>query len=158
MKVIQTNDIDKNVITSFFRIHWGSSEMVISSGTFQCDTLDGFAVLNKDGHIIGLLTYMIDGEECEMISLDSLEEKRGIGTKLIKELEHTVKEQGCRRIRLITTNDNLHALGFYQKRGYQLVEMYPNAVERARLIKPEIPYYGDNGIPIRDEILLEKQG
>ncbi|WP_369751178.1 GNAT family N-acetyltransferase [Brevibacillus sp. BC25] len=67
-----------------------------------------------------------------------------------------VKEKGCHRMKLVTTNDNLQAMGFYQKRGYQLHELYINAVDKARQIKPEIPLIADNGIPIRDEILFIK--
>lgn len=60
------------------------------------------------------------------------------------------------RIWLITTNDNLNALGFYQKRGFRIKAVYPGAVDEARRIKPEIPLAASNGIPIRDEIELEK--
>jgi hypothetical protein len=62
---------------------------------------------------------------------------------------------GCTRLWLITTNDNLHALRFYQKRGFMLVAVHRNAVEQSRKLKPEIPLYGKDGIPIRDEIELE---
>ena len=37
-----------------------------------------------------------------------------------------------------------------------LTNSYRNAVEKARLLKPEIPSIGLNGIPIRDQIELEK--
>jgi len=61
----------------------------------------------------------------------------------------------CRRLWLITTNDNLRALGFYQKRGMTLVAVYRNAMEAARRLKPQIPMIGQNGIPLKDEIELE---
>ena len=56
---------------------------------------------------------------------------------------------------LITTNDNLNALRFYQKRGFELVAVHRHAVDESRKIKPEIPLVGENGIPIRDELGLE---
>ena len=140
----------------FFIDYWGSPKMVISSGIFQCDELVGFAALNENGDIVGLITFVISGEECEIISLDSIEENKGIGTRLIQQSEQTAREQDCRQVKLVTTNDNLHALQFYQKRGYRLVHIYPNAVERARRIKPAIPLFAENGIPICDEIILEK--
>ncbi|MGW8250920.1 MAG: GNAT family N-acetyltransferase, partial [Anaerolineales bacterium] len=56
---------------------------------------------------------------------------------------------------LITTNDNLPALRFYQKRGFHLVALYPNALAESRRLKPEIPFKGLDGIPLRDEIELE---
>ncbi|WP_420490303.1 GNAT family N-acetyltransferase [Neobacillus drentensis] len=156
MNIVHTTKLEKSKITHFFSNHWGSPQMVISSGIFQCDELDGFAALNDNGDIIGLITTVISGDECEIISLDSIEENKGIGTRLIQQLERTAREQDCRRVKLVTTNDNLHALQFYQKRGYRLVHIYPNAVEEARRIKPEISLFAENGIPICDEILLEK--
>ena len=62
---------------------------------------------------------------------------------------------GCSRITLITTNDNLAALKFYQKRGFDMVRLYRNAVEQARKIKPMIPLLGYDDIPVRHEIELE---
>jgi hypothetical protein len=63
----------------------------------------------------------------------------------------------CHEIRLTTTNDNLDAIRFYQRRGLRLVALRPGAVDRARLEKPEIPRVGDYGIPLRDEIDLARR-
>ena len=156
MKIISTNEIDQDRVTDFFKEHWGSTMMVISSGVFQCDQLEGYGAARDDGAIIGLVTYSIDKDSCEIISLDSVIENHGIGTQLVLKVEQTAKEQGCHKMKLITTNDNIHALGFYQKRGYRIVDIYSDAVEKARKLKPEIPPIADNGIPICDELLLEK--
>ncbi|NTU28408.1 GNAT family N-acetyltransferase [Bacillus tequilensis] len=156
MKIVPSNELPKHMMTDFFAKHWGSSEMVISSGIFHCDELDGYAALDEDGEIIGCITYVIDGQECEIISLDSIIEKNGIGTALLQRVEDLAKQTHCQRIKLITTNDNVHAMEFYQKRGYQFAELFPNAVEKARRLKPEIPEKAENGIFIRDEILFAK--
>ncbi|MCC5804067.1 GNAT family N-acetyltransferase [Rossellomorea vietnamensis] len=156
MNIVSLEELPQEKITDFFHHHWGSPKMVISSGVYDCATLDGFAVLNKDNRITGLITYVLKGTECEIISLDSLEEKKGIGTSLMKEVDRVAAENGCRRITLITTNDNLLALKFYQKRGFRISMIHRDAVEKARRIKPEIPLIGNDGIPIRDEIELEK--
>ena len=58
---------------------------------------------------------------------------------------------------LVTTNDNLRALAFYQRRGFRIIAVHTDAVARSREAKPEIPAVGDNGIPILDEIELEKE-
>lgn len=125
--------------------------MVISSGIFRCDELDGYAAVDEGGEIIGYITYVIHGNDCEIISLDSIIEKKGIGTAFLQQVEETAKHA-----RLITTNDNVHAMAFYQKRGYQFAALFPNAVEEARRLKPEIPEKAENGILIRDEILFSK--
>ncbi|GGH77157.1 ribosomal protein S18 acetylase RimI-like enzyme [Pullulanibacillus pueri] len=157
MKLVPVKDIEKQKLTDFFRKHWGSPEMVISTGIYQCDTLDGFAAMTDNNHIIGLITYILREKECEIISLDSLEENKGIGTRLMAQVEREVRLKGCQTVKLVTTNDNLHAVGFYQKRGFKIVGIFVNAVEKARKIKPQIPQVADNGIPICDELLLKKQ-
>ncbi|MGD6802659.1 GNAT family N-acetyltransferase [Rossellomorea aquimaris] len=156
MKIYSVEDIPKNKIIEFFKLHWGSPEMVISSGVYDCSTLDGFAVVNVKGEIMGLITYIIIDEELEIISLDSIEEGKGIGTSLVQEVENLAIKKRCRLVKLITTNDNLSALKFYQKRGFILSHIINNAVDKARELKPEIPWIGNEGIPIRDEIELIK--
>ena len=63
--------------------------------------------------------------------------------------------EGAKRLWLVTTNDNLDALRFYQRRGWRLSAVYPGSVVESRKIKPSIPEIGAYGIPIRDEIELE---
>jgi len=156
MPVMHISQVPQNDVVAFFQAHWGTTEMVISSGIYDCSQLQGFTYLNENQAIIGLITYVLRGKECEIISLDSTEEGRGIGTLLVQAVEERARQHNCTVMSLITTNDNLHALKFYQKRGYYLVEIIQNAVERARALKPEIPLIGYEGIPIRDEIKLQK--
>ncbi len=156
MKIFKIEELQENKIIEFFKLHWGSPEMVISSGVYDCSALDGFTIINDEGEVIGLITYIIKDNECEIISLDSIEEGKGIGTNLVQAVEHLAIKKKCKLIKLITTNDNLLALKFYQKRGFILSKIINNAVEKARKIKPEIPLIGNDGIPIRDEIELIK--
>ena len=65
--------------------------------------------------------------------------------------------EGCRRVWLITTNDNLDALRFYQRRGYHLWKLHVGGIARDRKLKPEIPAIGEHGIFINDELELEKR-
>ncbi len=91
------------------------------------------------------------------MTLDSLEEFQGIGSALLKAAEGIAQAHHCTRIWLVTTNDNLNALRFYQKRGYRITGVHPDAVTEARKLKPYIPTIGEFGIPLRDEIELEKK-
>ena len=115
----------------------------------------GFVAL-QEWKRVGLLTYKINDQECEIITLNSLKANIGIGSKLVNRIEEYALSEGCRRIWLVTTNDNLNAIGFYQKKIYCLSALYCNAAEDSRRLKPEIPLIGLNGILIRDEIELEK--
>ncbi|MED1865286.1 GNAT family N-acetyltransferase [Fictibacillus nanhaiensis] len=157
LEIVGTSKVDKKSINEFFQKHWGSQEMVISSGTFKCEELDGFVAVNKRSEIVGLLTYFIHKNVCEIISLDSILENKGIGTELLKKIEKEAYSQEVLHIKVTTTNDNIRALSFYQKRGYCLTELLLNEVEKARKVKPEIPQVANNGIPIRDEIVLSKK-
>jgi len=76
---------------------------------------------------------------------------------LVAAVKRAAQETGCRRLWLITTNDNLDALRLYQRRGFTLAAVHPNAAAEARRLKPEIPLIGEYGIPIRDELELEME-
>ncbi|MCD3219670.1 GNAT family N-acetyltransferase [Mammaliicoccus sciuri] len=155
MKVVHTNNINKQVLIDLFIDSWGDDEMVVSSGTYQLSDLPGFVAYDET-EIIGVITYIIRNDQIEIISLDSFRENVGIGSQLLKKLEEISEEKEITNISVITTNDNLNALKFYQKRGYSIAKVIPNAVEKARKQKPSIPQFAENGIPIRDEIVLEK--
>jgi len=157
MTIIEIQQLPQQNVLHFFKEHWGTTEMVISSGVYDCSQLEGFAFVNDRQEMIGLVTYIIRKQDCEIISLDSLQEGKGIGSALVQAVEQIAFDNGCTSITLITTNDNLHALKFYQKRGYYFIENLPNAVEKARAYKPSIPFIGNDGIAIRDELRLQKQ-
>ena len=103
----------------------------------------------------GIVICQVSDDDCEVVTLNSVEPGIGIGTALIEAVRKKAKQQGCSRLWLVTTNDNFEALGFYQKRGFVLVKIHRNAVARSRKLKPSIPLYGIESIPIRDEIELE---
>jgi GNAT superfamily N-acetyltransferase len=149
---------DRDWVRRHVAEHWGA-EIVVAHGTiYRPAELPGF-VAEIDGKKVGLITFHVAGDAiacdaCEIVTLDSLIEGQGIGTALIEAVKAAAIAVGFRRLWLITTNDNLHALGFYQKRGFRLVAVHPGAVDAARRLKPEIPLIGNDGIPIRDEIEL----
>ncbi len=127
------------------------------------DALDHPALLAEDpggGRLLGVLTYVLDreGERCEILTLHAARQWQGTGSALIEAVERLAAQEGCARLWLITTNDNVDALRFYQRRGFRLAALRRSAVDdsRARL-KPEIPTVGDHGIPLRDELELEKR-
>lgn len=141
MNVHKITEKQRHNVEQFFISNWGSCEMVTSSGVYDCKELDGFIVCNDKDEIRGLITYTEIDRVCEVISLDSLDEGKGIGSALLEAVEFEVKRT-CNEIKLITTNDNMKALGFYQKRGYRLTRIIRDAVTEARKHKPEIPLMG----------------
>jgi GNAT superfamily N-acetyltransferase len=132
---------------------WGASEVVVHDGTFYPAMLPGF-IAERTGRIAGLVTFDVRPGVLEIVTINALERHAGIGTMLIEAVRGEAKRRGCREVVLTTTNDNLSALRFYQRRGFRLAALRPGAVDRSRQRKPEIPHSGDYGIPLRDEIDL----
>lgn len=145
---------NRQQVNDFIVSHWFSTDMVVRGEIIDMTVLDGFVVYEGE-NIIGLLTYKIDGTECEIVSLDSLAENQGIGTSLVNKVIEAAKENNCKKIKLITTNDNLNALRFYQKQGFDMVRIYHNALDVSRKLKPSIPLVGEFGIPLKHEIEFE---
>lgn len=154
LNIIEINQTNRNEVNNFLIEHWFSTDIVSRGKIIDGTKLDGFIAYDNN-IIIGLITYKINNDECEILSLDSLKENNGIGTQLIKKVINIAKIKNCNRLFLITTNDNIRAISFYQKRGFHFSNIYVNSIERSRVLKPEIPKIGNNNIPIRDELELE---
>lgn len=160
---------DREWVAHFLDKRWGTTQIVSRGKAVYGHLLPGFMAerggaeveedVSEEGRNaenIGLITVHIGEKECEITTLDSLDESMGVGSALVEAVENWAQEAGIKRLWLITTNDNLEALKFWQKRGYELVSVHRNAIADARRIKPQIPITGLNGITIRDEIELEK--
>ncbi len=145
---------DRPRVEEFLRKQWGSDRMVCHGVLFYPATLAGFGVFDE-GVLVGLATYEVRDDECEIVTLNSTRRGEGIGTELVAAVVETARGRALLRVSLITTNDNLNALRFYQKRGFVLAALHVNAMQGYRQLKPEIPLLGEHGIPIRDAIELE---
>jgi GNAT superfamily N-acetyltransferase len=135
---------------------WGAEIVVAHGEIFRPAELPGF-VAESNGEAIGLLTHNISDKGCEIVTIDSWCEGMGVGTQLIEAARQVAGREKCGRLWLVTTNDNIHAIGFYQKRGFVIRAIRLNVFDKYRLLKPEIPLHGESGIPIRDEIEFESK-
>ena len=135
---------------------WGSELQVVHQSVYRPAELPGL-LAERAGRVVGLLTYQVSEEMLEVVTLNAIERRTGVGTILMEAVAADARQLRCHEIRLTTTNDNLDAIRFYQRRGLRLVALRPSAVDRARLEKPEIPRVGAYGIPLRDEIDLVRR-
>jgi len=135
---------------------WGSDIVAVHGSSLRPAELGGF-IAERSRRLVGLLTYQLVGNVLEIVTLNAIDRRAGIGTMLIEAAVSKARRFGCGEVRLTTTNDNVDALRFYQRRGFRLAEVRPGAVDQARQQKPEIPRVGDYGIPLRDEIDLTRQ-
>jgi ribosomal protein S18 acetylase RimI-like enzyme len=140
--------------------HYASVDVVSRGVRYHAPSLPAYAAVlrSADGEQpVGIATYRLDDAHgCELVTIDSAHEHMGVGTALLDAVEAAARAAGAARVWLITSNDNLNALRFYQRRGYRLAAVHRDAIVLARQIKPEIPLVGDFGIPLTDEIELEK--
>lgn len=135
--------------------HWCSPTIWSRGRRFEADRLPGF-VAEVGGAPAGEVTIALIGAECEIITLSSSDEGRGAGSTLLLAAVDHAAGRGCRRVFLTTSNDNLRALGFYQRRGFRIAAVYPRIIDRYREREPAIPRVSAGGIPVRDEIELER--
>jgi len=154
LEVRELAGADREWATAFLRDSWGG---VVARRAELVDltALPGFVAL-ADHERAGLATYAVRGEECELVTIDSLHEGIGVGRALLDGVCDAAVEAGCRRLWLVTTNDNVRALEIYQRWGMNLVAFRRDAVTEARKsLKPSIPARAANGIPISHELELE---
>ena len=141
-------------INKVLRKEWLSTKVVSRGKLHDARKLPGFIAFQND-EPIGLITYHIFGKDCEIVSINSLVKKIGGATELVKSVKSVAVGEGCKRLWLITTNDNVDAIGFYLKSGFTLCAVHRNALIESRKLKPEIPKIGSYGIPMNDEIEFE---
>ena len=134
---------------------WGSQKVVTRGVIHQADSLPGF-VADVEGKIAGFLTWHVSGKMLEIVTLNVLNQREGIGTVLVNASVEEANALKCSRVWVITTNDNAEAVKFYQSVGFKIVAIHKDTIEESRKLKPEIPRIGIGGIPITDEIELER--
>jgi GNAT superfamily N-acetyltransferase len=143
-------------LADIWRREWGGETVVTKGHMHRLTDLLAVIAWNEDARV-GAATFAVGRDACELISANSMVVRKGIGTALLRAVEAEAQALGCQRIRLTITNDNLDALRFYQKQGYRLTRLYPGGVHTSRKLKADPPEIGRHGIPIRDELEMEKE-
>ena len=154
MRVRAAGAADRGWLESFLAEH---NSLRVARGGELVSPLDHPMLIATAGdQRAGLVTYIERGGECEILTLHAVRQWAGAGSALIAAIRDLAASHDCRRLWVVTTNDNVDALRFYQRRGFRLVVLRPGAVDESRRTrKPEIPTIGDHGIPLRDELELE---
>jgi GNAT superfamily N-acetyltransferase len=141
---------DQRWVEELLQERWGGRMVVVHGASYDAGILPALVAGQQDG----LATYRIDGDRAELITLDARAPGRGTGTALVAALLQRLEGCGIRELCVTTTNDNLRALRFYQRRGFRIAGVRCGAIDDARRQKPSISKLGQHGIPIRDEIEL----
>lgn len=134
---------------------WGADFVVSRARKIYPAEIEGFYAADQTDKRIGLVTFEVTGGQCEVVTLDAFNKFHGVGTALLERVRDEMRQRDVSRMWLITTNDNLDAIRFYQRRGWTIAAVHRNALAESRKIKPSIPEIGMHGIPLRDEIEFE---
>jgi ribosomal protein S18 acetylase RimI-like enzyme len=145
---------DRAWAKAFLEEQSGSARVVSRGRIHYADRLAGYVGV-VSGARVGLLTYTIREDELEVVSLHTTLRRHGVGTSMLEAAMKKAQAEGCRRLWLITTNDNDPAVALYRSRGMTLVAVHRGAVAESRKLKPDIPLLGLNGKPIEDELEFE---
>jgi GNAT superfamily N-acetyltransferase len=171
LRVHAAEPADRERIVRTLTASWGGTTVVAHGVVYDAAALpaliaerDG-APVERDGvpagrvggyaELAGLLTYDISDRGLEVVTIDAPVRHGGVGSALLEAAVARARAAGAGRLWLVTTNDNLDALRFYQRRGMRIVGVTPGAVDAARTLKPSIPPVGAYGIPLHDELTLE---
>ncbi|MEP7160399.1 MAG: GNAT family N-acetyltransferase [Dermatophilaceae bacterium] len=152
---------DAESVARYLRQAWGGPIVVSHGQAYDCATLP--ALLAESGaDLVGLVTYVIADDALEIVTINASRRAGGVGSALLAAAEGVARDLRLRRLWLITTNDNLDALRFYQRRGMRMVEVLVGAMDLSRDTKRrmgagDVPLIGHYGIESRDEIALERQ-
>lgn len=144
---------DRPAVTQLLTERWTSPEILIEGEMIDASALPGF-LAEDDGELVGLVTLIKRDAEWEILTLDSLSRWAGTGTQLLDAVVQDARRLGIARVMVRTSNDNLDAFRFYQRRGFRLERIVPGVIDAERLLKPEIPIMGEYGIPLHDEVVL----
>jgi ribosomal protein S18 acetylase RimI-like enzyme len=135
---VQPIDVShRDWLTQLLEQYWGLPVVSIS-GAHDPTLLPGF-VAEDSGELVGAVTYRTTDSECEVVTLNSLRPRAGVGTELLGAVK-TVAERNGLRLWLITTDDNPSAIAFYEHRGMSRRAVHANFVDSVRSHKPQSPH------------------
>jgi GNAT superfamily N-acetyltransferase len=152
--VREATDAERAEARQLFERDFGRTRIVAFGEVVDIDAMPALvAVMN--GPPSGALAYRLMGDALHIVALatDPMWQRSGVGSYLLAEAELLARRLGAKRLVVSTTNDNLPSLYFYQRRGYCLTDLVPNSI--GAHTSKHVP--GFAGIPVRDEIRLEKR-
>jgi ribosomal protein S18 acetylase RimI-like enzyme len=133
---------------------WTSTTVARRGALIEASDLPGYlAVLN--GRRTGLVLVDVRNDELEVVAISTTTRRRGVGHALMAQCVSHARHHGCRRVWLVTTNNNVAAMAFYQRFGMDLCAFHRHAVRASRVLKPTIPLRDGNDVPIEHELEFE---
>ena len=145
---------DRGEIKRLVQLFWGEQEQLTFGTTFKVSELPAY-VAKKEDKIVGFVSFAELHDDLIVVALGIIPEYQGVGVgrRLVASAEKEARRLKKKRMLVSTSNDDLPALAFYQRLGFQIYEVKPNAVaeKHGKVLK------GIGNLPIRDELRLQKK-
>lgn len=148
--IIPINSEFRAKVNQFIKNEWAGPIVITKGISHDTSNSDGFISIT-DGELTGYVLYNIHDYQCEILVLQSIIENHGVGSALIKSVIDIAKKNKCTQVWLVTTNDNIHAIRYYQRFGFEIKAVHINALDKSRKLKPSIPLLGNDSIPLKHE-------
>ena len=147
---------DRAFLEELLRLRWSGGSLLLRGRMIAPCDVEAIAAYDRE-RLAGVATWRREGEALYLLTMNNITDQRGVGVALLDATMKLAREQGAPLIRVIVSNDNLGAFGFYQRRGFRIIAVYPGAIDTIRASFPHVPKMGHNRIPMRDEIELERE-
>jgi ribosomal protein S18 acetylase RimI-like enzyme len=87
---------------------------------------DLFLVAEEGGSLIGAVMGGFDGRRAIVyhLAIEPSRRRQGLGSQLMAEMEARLRAKGCLKMYLLVTQDNPEALQFYQRLGWDVMDMH----------------------------------
>jgi len=151
--VREATDADRVAARELFARDFGRTKIVAYGAVMDIDQMPALVAV-RYADPSGALAYRLHGDALHIVALatDPMWQRSGVGGHLVAEAELIARRLNLRRLVVSTTNDNLPALYFYQRRGYRMTDFVPSSI----IMHTGQEVAGFAGIPVRDEVRLEK--
>lgn len=133
-------------INRYIREEWAGPLVATRGVLHDTSQAEGFAAVDQ-GELLGYALYAVENAQCEILVLHSLRENQGVGRALIQAVVGVAEENRCRRVWLITTNDNIHAIRYYQRAGFALAAVHIGGIKESAQAEALHPPAGERGHP-----------
>jgi len=145
---------DRPGVIALFERDFGYTNIVAFGEEVVLDDAPALVAWMK-GELAGALAYRLLPDALLILALatDPMWQRSGVGGHLVAEAEGLARTKSLGRVLVSTTNDNLPALYFYQRRDFHIREVVPGGL-LGHMKDPEARGFG--GILPRDEIRLER--
>jgi GNAT superfamily N-acetyltransferase len=147
---------DRAFLHELLRLRWSGGSLLLRGRVIAPADVEALAAYDGE-RLAGVATWRMEGKVLYLLTLNNITDQRGVGVALLEAMIALGREREAALIRAIVTNDNLNALGFYQRRSFRIIAVHPGAVDTIRAMNPNVPTVGAYRIPIRDEIELERE-